>query len=48
LAGGGGVVVVVVALRILTPEEIGLLRKGVRRLRGRRPPGSPEPQPSSA
>lgn len=48
LAGGLALVVLVVALRILTPEEIGLLRKGVGRLRRRRTPGSPEPQPSSA
>lgn len=48
LAGGLALVVLVGALRILNPEEIALLRKSVGRLRGRRPPGHPEPQPSSA
>ena len=46
----GGVVLLglVVALRILTPEEITLLRSGLARLRGRRAAVGPEPQPSSS
>jgi O-antigen/teichoic acid export membrane protein len=47
LAGGLVLVALVVVLRILTPEEIALLRNGLARLRARRAQVRPEPQPSS-
>jgi O-antigen/teichoic acid export membrane protein len=47
LIGGVVLVALVIVLRILTPEEITVLRKGIGRLRRRRVQLEPEPQPSS-